>query len=81
MAGIAATTNAYVLVFSYFYAQISDRQHYQKVTSIVSVSLELGIVFGSILSQIIVSKTGGIYTILPYCNAFGNITNYLIYII
>lgn len=78
MAGIGSTSNALILVYSYFYAQISDRKQYQKTTSIAFVSLELGIVFGSILSQIIVSLSGGIYTVLPYCNAFGNITNHLI---
>ncbi|XP_022169851.1 thiamine transporter 2-like isoform X3 [Myzus persicae] len=69
VAGIGATNNAYILGFSYLYSQISDRQQYQKATSIVSASLQLGIFCGSVLSQIIVSTSGGIYTILPYCNA------------
>ncbi|XP_060853749.1 folate transporter 1-like isoform X2 [Rhopalosiphum padi] len=69
MAGISATSNTYILGFSYLYSQISDRQQYQKATSIVSVSLQLGIFCGSVFSQIIFSTTGGIYTILPYCNA------------
>jgi len=72
VAGIGATSNAYILGFSYLYSQISDRQQYQKATSIISVSLQLGIFCGSVLSQTIVSTTGGIYTILPYFNASGN---------
>lgn len=72
MAGIGATSNAYILGFSYLYTQISDRQQYQKATSIVSVSLQLGIFCGSVFSQIIVGMTGGYYTYLPYCNASGN---------
>ncbi|XP_008178375.1 thiamine transporter 1-like isoform X1 [Acyrthosiphon pisum] len=69
VAGIGATSNAYILGFSYLYSQISDRKQYQKATSIISVSLQLGIFCGSVLSQLIVSMTGGIYSILPYFNA------------
>ncbi|CAH1720414.1 unnamed protein product [Aphis gossypii] len=68
-AAINAASNAYIIGFSYLFSQISDRQQYQKATSIVSVSLQLGIFCGSIFSQIIVSITGGTYTILPYCSA------------
>lgn len=72
-AGISATSNAYILGFSYLFSQISDRQQYQEATSIVSVSLQLGIFCGSVFSQLIVNITGGAYTILPYCNAAGRL--------
>lgn len=80
VAGIGASSNAYILGFSYLYSQISDRQQYQKATSIVSTSLQLGVFCGSVLSQIIVSTTGGIYTILPYCNASGKYSAIIAYI-
>ncbi|XP_025193682.1 thiamine transporter 2-like isoform X2 [Melanaphis sacchari] len=68
MVGIGATSNIFILGFSYLVSQISDKQQYQKATSIVSVSLQLGVFCGSVFSQIIVSTTG-IYTFLPYLNA------------
>jgi len=55
----------------YLFARIKDRKHFQKSASIVAVGLELGKFFGDVSGQIIVSSSGGSYTALPYCNAFG----------
>ncbi|CAH1720412.1 thiamine transporter 1-like isoform X3 [Aphis gossypii] len=54
----------------YLFAHIKDRKHFQKSASIAAVGLELGKFFGDVSGQIIVSSSGGIYTALPYCNAF-----------
>jgi len=55
----------------YLFARIEDRKHFQKSASIAAVGLELGKFFGDVSGQIIVSSSGGSYTSLPYCNAFG----------
>jgi len=41
-------------------------------TGIVSAAVQLGKVVGDLSAQIIVSATGGIYTLLPFCNVFSN---------
>jgi len=55
----------------YLFAHVKDRKHFQKSASLAAVGLELGKFFGDVSGQIIVSSSGGIYTALPYCNAFG----------
>jgi len=41
-------------------------------TGIVSAGVQLGKFVGDLSAQIIVSATGGIFTLLPYCNMFSN---------
>lgn len=55
----------------YLFARIKEKKHFQKSASIAAVGLELGKFFGDVSGQIIVSLSGGRYTALPYCNAFG----------
>lgn len=71
MAGIGVSVTILTFTYSYLLAQIEDKQLYQKVTSIITVSFELGAVVSSLLSQCIVSANGGNYSALPYCNAIG----------
>ncbi|VVC41678.1 Reduced folate carrier,Major facilitator superfamily domain [Cinara cedri] len=70
MVGIGATSHTFVLGYSYLFSQIDDTKLYQSATSIISFSLLFGIFVGSILAQIITSTSQGVYSALPYCNAF-----------
>ncbi|XP_022169843.1 thiamine transporter 1-like [Myzus persicae] len=54
----------------YLFARIKDKKHFQKSASFAAVGLELGKFFGDVSGQIIVSSSGGSYSLLPYCNAF-----------
>lgn len=65
-----------MIAFCYLYAKIEDVEKFQMATGIVSAAIQLGKVVGDFSAQIIVNMTGGIYTILPYCNVFSNQTIY-----
>lgn len=61
-----------MIAFSYLYAKLENIEQFQMATGIVSAAVQLGKVVGDFLAQAIVNVTGGIYTILPYCNVFSN---------
>lgn len=61
-----------MIAFCYLYAKIEDVEKFQMATAIVSAAIQLGKVVGDFLAQAIVNVTGGIYTVLPYCNVFSN---------
>lgn len=69
--GIGAIFTGDMLGLCYLYAKI-DVDQYQMATGIVTAAIQLGKVVGDFSAQIIVNATGGIYTILPYCNVFSN---------
>ncbi|XP_025208659.1 thiamine transporter 1-like [Melanaphis sacchari] len=75
--GIGSIHSTDKIAYCYLYAKIKDVEQYQMATGIVTAAVQLGIVVGDILAQIIVNATGGIYTILPYCNVFSNQTHYV----
>ncbi|XP_022169842.1 thiamine transporter 1-like [Myzus persicae] len=68
--GIGAIYSCNMIAFCYLYAKIEDVDKFQMATGIVSAAIQLGKVVGDFSAQIIVSATGGIYTLLPYCNVF-----------
>ncbi|XP_026812981.1 folate transporter 1-like isoform X2 [Rhopalosiphum maidis] len=68
--GIGAIYSGNMIALCYLYAKIDDVEQYQMATGIVTAAIQLGKVVGDFSAQIIVSATGGIYTILPYCNIF-----------
>lgn len=72
MAASGATSNVYMLAYSFLCLRIPDKDQFHAVTSITSASMEFGIFVGSVMSQIIVSLSGGKYTTLPYYNATSN---------
>lgn len=73
MVGLGVMYSSSALAPSYLYAQIADPKHFQMATGIVWCALQLGKFVGDIVAQLIVNGTGGIYTILPYCNVFSNV--------
>ncbi|KAL4144145.1 hypothetical protein QTP88_006371 [Uroleucon formosanum] len=68
--GIGAIYSCNMIAFSYLYAKLENIEQFQMATGIVSAAVQLGKVVGDFLAQAIVNVTGGIYTILPYCNVF-----------
>jgi len=70
--GVGAIYSGDMIALCYLYAKIEDVEQYQMATGIVTAAIQLGKVVGDFSAQIIVSATGGIYTILPYCNIFSN---------
>ncbi|XP_060835087.1 thiamine transporter 1-like [Rhopalosiphum padi] len=68
--GVGAIYSGDMIALCYLYAKIEDVEQYQMATGIVTAAIQLGKVVGDFSAQIIVSATGGIYTILPYCNIF-----------
>lgn len=65
--GIGVIYTGDMIALCYLYAKI-DVEQYQMATGIVTAAIQLGKVVGDFSAQIIVNATGGIYTILPYCN-------------
>ncbi|CAI6346973.1 unnamed protein product [Macrosiphum euphorbiae] len=68
--GIGAIYSCDMIAFCYLYAKIEDVEKFQMATAIVSAAIQLGKVVGDFSAQAIVNLTGGIYTVLPYCNVF-----------
>ncbi|XP_025193678.1 thiamine transporter 2-like, partial [Melanaphis sacchari] len=68
--GVGSIHSADRIAFCYLFAKIKNVEQYQIAISIVTTAKQLGIVLGDISAQIIVNVTGGVYTILPYCNIF-----------
>lgn len=70
--GLGSVLSCNVLVISYLFAQIEDKQHYQMVTGVVTAISLLGKFVGNLSAQVIVDVSGGDSAALPYCSAFSN---------
>lgn len=76
MVGFGGMYCTSVLTYSYLFAQLDDKQQFQKSAGTVAVGVQLGKFVAGLSAQIIVSTTEGNVTVLPYLNAFGNLLDH-----